>query len=497
MKTSPNSINSFLKEGFFFYLVPSAFLILGVFLRFWNLDLQSLWGDELFSVLNASLGSLGETLVSFESETNPPLHGVLLHFWIQCFSNSPFSVRSFSAVVATFTLIIILFRYLKSKEGTDLYAFVFFSVSYGAVYYAQEARSYSLLILFSTLLVWVFLEMIHNIANDTQSIKTFSKFLIFGTLASYTHYFGILFLAHLYLSLIVQSIIQKRWKTIQFLLLSGVLQLLLYSPEIYKLLVLLPKTDRINWIPTTGIFVYFEIFNYTFFSLSYKKIPVYAIIAFLFFFGIYKNKGSLNRYFYNPDSKVSRLQFQHIGFLIVSFLVSTALISLIQPILTGRNLLVLLYPLILIVSIWIQSFEKPKEKIKVIIVSLIAILFVLSFTKEYYKPHKEHYKQTVEYLITNEKNTELFSYGLDTFFNYYFDQNRLVTNQTVVEFPKLTTGALDLSKLEKMKPGSHIILVETSMQSVYPESEKDRMKKLVSDFQTIPIWGIRLYKLTK
>ncbi|MCU0825329.1 MAG: hypothetical protein MUF77_11890 [Leptospira sp.] len=497
MKSVSNSLPSIFIEKFTGIFVPVIFLVLGVFLRFWNLDLQSLWGDELFSVLNSSLGSVRDTLVSFESETNPPLHGVLLHFWIQCFSNSPFSVRAFSAVVATITLIFVLFRYIKTKETTDLYVFIFFSVSYGAVYFAQEARSYSLLILFSTLLVWLFLELIHNITEDKFSLKIFALFILFGTFASYTHYFGILFLAHLYLLLIVLGSIVKRWKFTLLLLFTGVLQLLLYAPEIYKLLVLLPKTDRIGWIPPTGIFVYFEIFNYTFFSLSYKKIPIYAIITILFFLGIFKNKGSLNRYFSNPNSNVSKLQFQYLGFLILIFLISTALISIIKPILTGRNLLVLLYPSILFVSLIINSFEKPKEKTKIIIVSLFALLFVLSFSKDYYKPHKEHYKQTVEYLISTEKGTELFSYGKDTYFNYYFEQNRKITNQTVLEFPKLPSGELDLEKLKKMKPGSHILLVETSMQSVYPEAEKERMKKLVSDFQTIPIWGIKLYKLTK
>ncbi|TGN08055.1 glycosyltransferase family 39 protein [Leptospira ilyithenensis] len=478
------------------YVIIPVFLLIGIYFRTHNIDIQSLWADELFSVLNSSLPNLSDTLKTFEQETNPPLHGIILHYWIYYFSNSPTSVRSLSAFFGILSLLVLIIKFYFSKKDSDLYSFLFLSASFGAVYYSQEARSYSMLVFFSILTTIWFLKIAKNSSEKRNDYKTYGLFILFGTLASYTHYFGLLYSAHLYFVLSVYLVLKNEFRQIPILITAGVLQLLLYFPEIYKLVFLLPQTDRISWIPSTGIFVFFEIFNYTFFLLPYKGIQVILICFLLYSVSIGINFKAAISYLKDKSNSPTKENLYLLGGVILLFLSTTNIISIYKPVLTGRNLLVLSYPLILFISITIEIFVKPKRNIKLALVCFFSLFFIFSFTRSYYKPFKEHYKQTVSFLLHEAKGSSIYSYGEDRFFNYYFQQMPEHNHMRVLEFPK-KENQLDLEILKAIPKGRKIFLVESNMQSVFPEAERVRIEKQVSSSQMIPIWGIKVYVLTK
>src|SRR5436190_8547580 len=68
-------------------------LLVAFGLRVWGLAAQSFWWDEAYSTMVASQGlrDLPSTLA--RDDFHPPLHYVLLHFWMRLAGQSEFSLR--------------------------------------------------------------------------------------------------------------------------------------------------------------------------------------------------------------------------------------------------------------------------------------------------------------------------------------------------------------------------------------------------------------------
>ena len=126
-------------------------------LRFPTLGGQSLWYDE---TVTASLVRLpfGELLRALpDSETAPPLYYVLAWIWTHVFGSSDVALRSFSALIGILVVpaAYLAARALVSRRAGILVA-LFATVSPLLVWYSQEARAYSLLLLLSTLSLYGF-----------------------------------------------------------------------------------------------------------------------------------------------------------------------------------------------------------------------------------------------------------------------------------------------------------------------------------------------------
>jgi len=129
---------------------------LGAFLRFYRLGAQSLWIDEVLTIQAAELGGdLGPR--EFFANIQGPLHALIIHFAAMA-SPSARALRSVSAVLGTALIPVsyALGRTLVDRV-TGLVAAVLVAVSPFAIWYSQEIRNYSLLMLFSgvaTVVVW-------------------------------------------------------------------------------------------------------------------------------------------------------------------------------------------------------------------------------------------------------------------------------------------------------------------------------------------------------
>jgi mannosyltransferase len=118
-------------------------------LRLHGIGQGPFWKNELFS-LYWSRHSLAFLLTrGLFVETNPPLHFVLLKFWILLFGNSEFAVRSLSALasIGSVPLIYLLGRELGGPR-VGLLAALLLAVCPVQVFLAQEARVYAFIPLF-------------------------------------------------------------------------------------------------------------------------------------------------------------------------------------------------------------------------------------------------------------------------------------------------------------------------------------------------------------
>lgn len=133
--------------------------LLAGLLRFTNLDQNSYWFDELFSI-NQSLKSqtLTELMTDIQqNESGPPGYWLLLYYQIRWFGDSETATRSLSALFGTAAVI---FFYLLIKDVFNarrgLAAALFLGVAYLPIYYAQEVRPYSLLLFLAVLSTYFF-----------------------------------------------------------------------------------------------------------------------------------------------------------------------------------------------------------------------------------------------------------------------------------------------------------------------------------------------------
>lgn len=174
----------------FLILLLSVMLLAG-WLRIFQLGTESLELDEAISAFFAQ-ESLSEILIeSGPQRNNPPLYWLLLHVWIRILGHSEAALRGLSAL---FGILAVGAIYAVGKELFDrrlgLIAAFLSAISAFHVYYSQEARNYSLLLLLSVLSFLYFIRILKN-GRKTD----YAAFILVNLLLGYTHIYAVFILA--------------------------------------------------------------------------------------------------------------------------------------------------------------------------------------------------------------------------------------------------------------------------------------------------------------
>ena len=162
----------------------------GALLRFATLDSQSFWLDELVTVslLHQSFGEMLGTVP--ESEATPYLYYVLAWPWSRIFGFGEIGLRSLSALVGT-AMIPVVYGAGASlvSRRIGLIAAALVCVNPFLVWYAQEARSYSLL---AFLAAGTLLFLARALQGGRVALVGWA---VLSSLAIATHYFAIFIVA--------------------------------------------------------------------------------------------------------------------------------------------------------------------------------------------------------------------------------------------------------------------------------------------------------------
>ncbi len=162
-----------------------ATMAAAAFLRFSHLADKTFWYDECFSVQIARLDWWNFLRLMWRREANMALYYGVLRFWL-LFGGSEAWIRALSVVFSVATLPVIYAlgkRLFDSRVG--LIAAVLLSVNVFHVRYAQEARSYAMVVFFCALSSLFFLRAI-----EEPSRKNWLWYVIASALAVYSHFFG-------------------------------------------------------------------------------------------------------------------------------------------------------------------------------------------------------------------------------------------------------------------------------------------------------------------
>jgi uncharacterized membrane protein len=162
-------------------------ILLAAALRFYGIGDQSFWYDEAYTV-DLVGRSFGDMLAAIpETESTPPLYYLLAWPWAQVFGDSEAGLRSLSALIGTAAVPV---AYLAARDLFDsrragaIAAFLV-AVNPYFVWYSQEARSYSLLVL-TTALSLLFLA--RALRDPTR--RSLALWAGAAVLALLTHYFA-------------------------------------------------------------------------------------------------------------------------------------------------------------------------------------------------------------------------------------------------------------------------------------------------------------------
>ena len=176
-------------------VILSVVVLAGVLLRLFRLDHQSLWYDEALTLRASRLPFAEMTARVIEDFAHPPLHHYVLHAWFGLVGFGSFEARLLSVIFGCLAVvgIYLLANYLFEQQ-TALLAAILLSVSQIGVFYSQEARPYTQLLLIVLCLAYLLV-----IALRDNHAYAWWGFVCLSVALVYTHYHGVLVVASLLL----------------------------------------------------------------------------------------------------------------------------------------------------------------------------------------------------------------------------------------------------------------------------------------------------------
>lgn len=177
--------------------IPGIILAFFIYfiLRLYRLGYHDLWYDEIYTVGYAQYPW---------GNWNAPLYWILLYCWIKLFPLSEFSLRLPSLIFNFFSIILV---FLLGKElfnkKVGIIASIFIGLSPFHLWYAQEARDYSLVLFLGLLSSLLFYQALKK---DKDSLWMY--FVLVSLAGLYTNYFYLF----LFLAQCLYFVFQRRLK---------------------------------------------------------------------------------------------------------------------------------------------------------------------------------------------------------------------------------------------------------------------------------------------
>jgi uncharacterized membrane protein len=187
-----------LRHGAVMAALLGAIVLGGSALRFYGLDAQSLWNDELSSWRQSHQETISAVIEHGVRPTPyPPAYPILLYFVEKHVGESETALRIPSAVAGVLAILATFFlarQLYSAREG--VFAAALMAFSYQPVYYSQEARAYSLLLLFSILSSHFWFRLREQLeTRDRISGSTATAYVACAVVLQYLHHFGLLLVA--------------------------------------------------------------------------------------------------------------------------------------------------------------------------------------------------------------------------------------------------------------------------------------------------------------
>lgn len=401
-------------------LILVLILILAAFLRFYNLDFQSPWLDEIHTLNesnpNHSIFELYKHIT--RGEQLPPLYFYLLYFVFKIFGYSIFVARAFSAVLGVITVysLFLLTKELINKK-TAIIATVIVCINYYMIYYSQEARPYMLFTLFTILSYYRMVLFIKN-----HSVKNAIWFGVVACFMIHSHLVGLFTLFAQFVTLTLYYIFKEdvnRKELFKGGIITALTLLILYIPAIDSLLNLFEIKSFWLRPPTADSFtlIYNDFFGKSeiiqFFNLVF-------FIGFLYWLVIQDKK--------KATKNGKKLSGQWVSIILVLWVSITILIPLIRthisvPMILGRYFIAIVPAIIIIFAIGLSQIKNTFVSITLVTLYSIFTLIHLFIIKDYYtNVKKAQFREATSYIMENNEDNHEIVTSLPQYLPYFFNK---------------------------------------------------------------------------
>lgn len=230
--------------------LPCLVIMLGAALRFYDLGAESYWLDEM-TTLRIAQGSVESIFLDTQECGRPPVHILLVHFWMQVCGTSEVATRFPSAFagIASIAVMYAVGQRLFGRKVGVISAFLM-AISWFQIYNSQECRYYSLFVLMALLSFFFY-----NRAIESRRVSRFVPYVLASILLFYTHLYGVFVLVAQNLHFFIQW---HRYRTVRGAwVLSQTLVLLAIGPGILIPLegTLAGTYGPMTWIPDPDVWL--------------------------------------------------------------------------------------------------------------------------------------------------------------------------------------------------------------------------------------------------
>jgi uncharacterized membrane protein len=410
MKTGHQSLtltgsSNYLNRYSLFFLV--LIIALGAALRFYKLDFQSLWYDEIHSVNGADPDLNILQVIEYAKTDQPPAFFILLHLWFKTFHFNDLYARALVALIGVLGIIAMYFLGKEFKDDqTGFFAALLTSVNYFHINYSQEVRFYSLLFLGSVLSFLFFLKVLRN-----PSLLNLALYTASITLILYTHYFGfVVYASHAIIFLALQLFYGFDKKLFFRGLIGAVIAAILISPWVPQML---SDSGLSFWIQPVKFPEFLFAYFYNYFE---DKVVIYLFAALLLYF--------VNKAVLRPIKLKENLSPQYVtlfGCIFLAYGIPLLYSVLVAPMLIVRYTIIALPTILLSISLAITYIRNRHIIVLITIIFLFFSLRSIFFIKDYYKDiRKQQWREVaMEVIKAKKERSVIFSY-YSWHYNYYF-----------------------------------------------------------------------------
>jgi len=436
-------------------------MLLGAFLRIFYLGHESFWLDESetvfatqktpsYIVQNMFAKTLAPEIFGPErGGGSMPLPYILFYYWTKLVGMNEFNLRLLSAIfgIASIYLIYVLGKVFFNKKIGLISAFIL-AINHQHIYYSQEARVYSFLVMSAMLSVY-FLYKLLFLGKSYHIV-----FYFISTVAMlYSHYYSIFFLIFEIVYVLFVLIYHK--SNLRQALVSLLLIILAYLPWLPAFFRQISQgaVSRIqgpltlskiaqtaiginSWISldfgTRSALVNLRLVGIT--ISGFLTIASVLLIS-LIFISLFLKEIILFIKYFKDSTSIDKGASKYLILIMWIFIPLLMLLALavISPETSTfgpiRYLLFLTPPYYILISKSIVNFKGIFRKLDKLGVKYIVILIVLLSTMPIYSYYtnydKGQYREAAEYLASKVKETDLvIVHGAPTFypFNFYYNQ---------------------------------------------------------------------------
>ncbi len=420
-------------------------LVISTILRFYHINFQSLWMDEIYSM---NVANPNESISKLISEVNlregfPYFYFIILKILFSVFGYTATVARAVSAIAGILSVFAIykLGKELLSKQA-GLFAASFMALNEYNLYLSQDARPYSLYILFVIISFYSLVKLLKD--------NTLKNGIVYGVSAGLIlsiNFFGVInILSQSIIILYFLVITPKQYRLSHFknYLVSGSIALLMFVPNYAILQKLLGLTSA--WIPKPTPDS-FSLFFKEILGDSEMTLFIFLPIFYYFLFTLFSQEEAKK----NENIKDNKMIFSSI----ISFVwIFTVILFLMIKSYGEQSYMLIRYfssitpVFFLIIGFGLYLIKNKLIKSMLFFSILIFTLVNLFFVKNYYNSiNKAQFREAASFVMKNNKNGDPVFTSQKYWFDYYFIDYKIKTQEKELEalFQEM---ALDSTKIK-------------------------------------------------